>query len=293
MKVLQVHNSYRERGGEDAVVAAEAELLRQGGHTVHQLLEQNPATALGSAGRLAVAAGNPMAARRVRQVVRNATPDVAHVHNTWFSITPSGVLALRKESIPVVMTLHNYRLSCLNAQLLRDGSPCQLCVGSHPWHGVRYRCYRDSVAASAAGALTIAVQSARHTWERAVDRFIVLTEFAKQLSVRSGLPEDRLVVKPNFTADPGPRSQPPSASNEVLFVGRLSPEKGADVAIAAWRAVTKDLRLVVIGDGPERARLEAMAPDGVEFAGLLPAAAVGERMRSARALVFPSRWYEG
>ncbi len=235
-----------------------------------------------------------MAGRRVRTLAERSRPDVAHVHNTWFSLSPSILRALQQAGIPVVMTLHNYRLLCANAILFRDGEPCELCVGSPPWNGVRYRCYRGSAVASLAAAVAIAVNRPSGTWQRHVDLFLGLTEFARKLFIRGGLPEDRVMVKPNSVADPGPRANPPSASRSVLYVGRLSEDKGVLQLLDAWqRASVEGLELVVVGDGPLRQQIEGRATAGVRVVGRLASPQVAELMLAARALVFPSLWYEG
>jgi glycosyltransferase involved in cell wall biosynthesis len=294
MRILQVHNRYREPGGEDTVVAAEAELLRAAGHEVVQYQVENPSGWLESAGELALAAWNPVAGRRVRMLADRVRPDVAHVHNTWFALSPSVLRALQQAGVPVVMTLHNYRLFCANAILFRNGEPCELCVGSHPWDGARYRCYRGSAVASLTAAAVMAVNRPSGTWQRHVDLFLSLTEFARKLFIRGGLPEDRVIVKPNSVADPGPRANPPSASRSVLFVGRLSEDKGVLQLLDAWqRASVGGLELVVVGDGPLRQQIEERATAGVRVVGRLASRQVAELMLASRALAFPSRWYEG
>jgi hypothetical protein len=163
LRVLQVHTHYREEGGEDSVVRAEAELLRSAGHDVVVHQARNPSGALATGASLAMSPWNPLAAREVRRLAERVRPDVAHVHNTWYALSPSVLAALSAAAVPVVMTLHNYRLLCANAQLFRDGRPCEDCVGSHPWHGVRHRCYRGSALASAPAAATIAFNGRRQT----------------------------------------------------------------------------------------------------------------------------------
>jgi glycosyltransferase involved in cell wall biosynthesis len=294
MRVLQLHSHYREPGGEDVVVQAEAALLRRHGHEVLQHEVHNPPGALATAGSLALSPWNPLAARSVQRLAEQARPDVAHVHNTWFALSPAVVWALRRASVPTVMTLHNYRLVCANAQLFRDGAPCEDCVGTSPWHGVQHRCYRDSVLASLPAAATIALHDRLRTWARRVDLFLVLNEFARERFARGGLPPDRIQVKPNFVPDPGRRSAPAASSATVLYVGRLSPEKGVEVLVEAWRRLDEGpLELVVIGDGPLRERLQRRPAVRLRFEGRLPAAEVRRRMLEARALVLPSRWYEG
>ena len=294
MRVLQLHSRYREPGGEDAVVQAEAALLRQRGHEVVQHEVHNPSDAAAAAGSLALAPWNPLAARSVQRLAEQARPDVAHVHNTWYALSPAVVWALRRAGVPTVMTLHNYRLLCANAQLFRDGAPCEDCVGASPWHGVQHGCYRDSVLASLPAAATIALHDRLRTWTRRVDLFLVLNEFARARFVRGGLPPDRIQVKPNFVPDPGRRSTPAGSSGTVLYVGRLSPEKGVEVLVDAWRRLDEGpLELVVIGDGPLRERLQRRPAARLRFEGRLPAAEVRRRMLEARALVLPSVWYEG
>lgn len=294
MRILQLHTPYRQPGGEDAVVRAERAVLEQAGHKVHQHIEDNPGSPIRAAAALAGSLWNPLSARRVIDAVDMARPDVAHVHNTWFASSPSVLSALRRRQIPVVMTVHNYRLVCVNGLFLRDGAPCEKCLDHSPWPAVRHRCYRNSAATSAVAAAGIAVHRKLDTWSRFVHRFIVLTEFARGRLVRAGIPSQRLVQGSNFVEDFGPRSTAPSESRAVLFVGRLSPEKGVHVLLDAWRAAAcRGLRLDVIGDGPDRARLEKNAPSGVTFLGRQPAAEVTDRLLRARALVIPSVWYEG
>jgi glycosyltransferase involved in cell wall biosynthesis len=295
MRILQVHTRYREPGGEDAVVSAEAGLLARAGHEVVPYVAENPTGALPTATSLALSAWNPRAAIALRQAVRRVRPDVAHVHNTWYALSPSVVGALAAAEVPVVATLHNYRLLCANALLFRDGRPCEDCVGTNPWPGVRHRCYRGSAAASAAAAGMIAANRALRTWNRHVRLFLALNDFARDRFVRGGLPAHKIRVKQNFVADPGPRRQPPSASGTVLYVGRLSAEKGVATVLEAWRTelAVRPLELLVVGDGPLRAELERTAPPNVRFLGRVAPSEVRHLMLSSRALLLPSVWYEG
>lgn len=294
MRVLQIHNQYREPGGEDTVVRAECRVLRAAGHEVRQYLTENPGSERAAAGALAASVWNPAAAARVGRAVDDFRPDVAHVHNTWFSLSPSVLLALRRRRVPVVMTVHNYRLACANGLFMRANRPCTECLEHGPARAVRHACYRDSRAASAVAAAGIGIHRTLSTWSRLVDRFVVLSRFARERLVQAGLPQDRMVVGSNFVPEPGARGAAPSRSDEVLFVGRLSPEKGLRVLLEAWGAAAPSgLRLTVVGDGVERAELEGRAPTGVSFLGRRDREDVLRRLRDARALVIPSLWYEG
>ena len=294
MRILQVHTHYRETGGEDVVVQAEAALLRRAGHEVLQHQVENPRRALAATAALAAAPWNPAAARDLRRTAERVRPDVVHVHNTWFALSPAVLPAFGRAGVPVVMTLHNYRLLCANGLLFRDGHPCEDCVGSHPWHSVRHGCYRGSAAQSIPVAATIALHRRRHTWDRDVELFLALNEFSRALFVRGGLPPDRILVKPNFVSDPGVRTVPAERSSTVLVVGRLVDQKGVHLLLEAWRRfANRSLELVVVGDGPARADLERLGVPGVRFAGRLAPEQVRELMLAGRALAFPSRSYEG
>lgn len=293
VRVLQLHTRYRQAGGEDAAVAAEAALLREGGHSVDIVEAFNPSGALETAKVFARAPWNGTSAARVAQALHEFQPDVVHVHNTWFAMSPAVITAASRHSPAVVMTLHNYRITCGNSLLFRDGHPCEECVGSHPWHAVQHACYHGSRPRSAVAAATIALNARRRTWLEDVDLFLALTPFARSRFIAAGLPGERIEVVPHRVHDPGSRPAPPSASRDVVFVGRLSPEKGVNVLVAAMSAVADTkLRLVIVGDGPQRRDLERSAGPNVSFTGQLPPHAVRERLLTARALLFPSRWYE-
>ncbi|MGI8517723.1 MAG: glycosyltransferase [Acidimicrobiia bacterium] len=289
MRVLQIHNRYRQLGGEDQVVAADATLLRTNGHEVKQFSVDNPGSPAATVAALAQAPWNRKSAREVAEKVHDYQPDVVHVHNTWFQLSPA-VVAAAHQLAPVVMTVHNYRLMCSNAQLLRDGRPCRLCLDGSLWNGVIHSCYRDPVSSSLA-ALTIATGRKR-VWRSEVDRYLALSELASGLLVEIGIGRERIAVKDNFVPDPGPRRQPAESSQVVLFVGRLSPEKGIRQLLDN-RALLSDagLTLRVAGDGPLQGLLAPLL--GANYLGRLTSEQLAAEMLSARALVMPSIWYEG
>lgn len=293
MRILQLHTRYRDPGGEDAVVAAEARVLRAAGHDVTTHVARNPTGTGATVRTLATAPWNRAAAAQVRRLVDHARPDIVHVHNTWFALSPAVLPALKQAGVPVVMTLHNYRLVCPSSVLYRDGRPCTDCVGRLPWPGVVHRCYRRSAAASAAVAVTTVAHRVRRTWTRDVDLVLTLSAYAREQLLRGGLDPERTEVKHNFVQDPGTRTAPPSAARTVLYVGRLSPEKGAVPLVDAWgRAGRTDLELAIIGDGPQRAAVQRLAGPTVRVLGHRPAAEVRRAMLGARAVVVPSLWAE-
>jgi glycosyltransferase involved in cell wall biosynthesis len=303
MHVLVAHSRYRRPGGEEAVVEAECALLRSAGVRVTRYERDNAEVEQASAVRTALGTTwSPRAHRELRDLVLRHRPDVVHVHNTFPVMSPAVLPAARAAGAAVVQTLHNYRLACPGATLLRDEQPCEACVGGAvPWRGIAHGCYRGSRSHSAAVALMLAAHRARRTWQRDVDAFITLTEFARGVLVRAGLPAERMHVKPNFVRDPGPAARHELAPDAdarpyVLFVGRLAPEKGVGLLADAWKlAVRPGVRLVIAGDGPERPRVEQLVAESagsVELLGHLPPADVARWMSRARSLVMPSRWYE-
>jgi glycosyltransferase involved in cell wall biosynthesis len=294
LRLLHVHCRYREVGGEDAVVDAERDALRGAGVHVVPYDAVNPSSALRASGRLALAPWNPASFLDVRRIVDREAVDVAHVHNTWFAASPSIVEALYRAGIPVVMTLHNFRLSCVNGLLFRDGRTCTDCVGRSPWRGVVHRCYRSSALASAAVATTISANRALGTWSRGVTRFLVLNDIAEQVLAATGVPGERVSRTANFVADPGSRQQSPSSSRTIVYVGRLSHEKGIELLLRAWRSwrPSEDWTLLVAGDGPMRRSLGQVADHRVRFVGRLDRSEVTDLLLRARALVLPSLVFE-
>jgi glycosyltransferase involved in cell wall biosynthesis len=292
--ILQVHNSYRLRGGEDTVVAADAWILRSAGHTVTQYIVPNPTKGFETGIRLGLSLWNPAAGRRFRRQLETAKPDIVHIHNTWFSLTPSIAYEARRARIPVVMTLHNYRLSCANGQFLRNGSECTDCLRGSAFNGLLHRCYQHSFAASALAAANTGIHRQLDTWTKNVDRFLCLSEFARTLFVEAGIPEEKLYVRHNCVADPGERPVPASKSQQLAYIGRLAGEKGVRGLLQAWRlARVEGVELLVVGDGPEREALEAMRVPGVLVTGPLDHRVVLETLGSVRCLLLPSVWFEG
>jgi glycosyltransferase involved in cell wall biosynthesis len=290
--MLQLHAGYRFPAGEDTVVANEADALIAGGHEVRPFVVSNP-TSFGDAVKaLALSVHNPHTAKSVTAAIEEFRPDVIHIHNTWFALSSSVVAAAARSGVPVVMTIHNYRLGCLGADLFRGSSVCTACVGRLPLRGVIHGCYRDSRILSAIAATEVSVTRKRGVLNDHVTRFVAPSAFMRDRLIDIGLPAERLVVKPHFVADPGPRPAPPSASKTVLFVGRLAPGKGLTTLLRAWERLGSDFELSIIGDGPLETELREMAPRSVRFEGWLSRDEVTEQLLTARAFVFPSSWYE-
>lgn len=293
MRILQVNCRYREYGGEQRIVENEAVMLRVAGHEVRVFEATNDGGAVGTVASLATSSWNPTQAFRLRKYLRNWNPDVAHVHNLWFSLSPSVVALLRRESIPTVMTVHNYRLICASANLWREGRPCRECVGRRfAGPGVKHGCYKNSKL------LTTAVASASTIQTRLLKglppgHVIVPSEFLKSILVEGGLPGDLFSVMPWTTPDPGERANPPSESRDIYFVGRLDPEtKGIERLVEGWnlsRAAghLEGLRLNLVGTGPLEGS-EAIKGRDIHLLGRLDRSDVDRHLLAGRALVMPS-----
>lgn len=246
--------------------------------------------------RLALAGNtlwNSSTYQELRALIRQERPRVAHFHNIFPLISPAGYYAAKAEGVPVIQTLHNYRLLCPNAQFFRDGRVCEDCMGKViPWPGVVHKCYRGSRAASAVVTAMLATHRASHTWTEMVDMYVVLTDFARRKFIEGGLPARKLTIKPNFVyPDPGPGE---GRGGYALFVGRLSPEKGIGTLLAAWERLKEQIPLKVVGDGP-LAELVASAASRypyLEYLGYRSAEEVHGLLKEASVLIFPSEWYE-
>ncbi len=258
MKVVLVHNTYQQPGGEDVVVENERRLLQSEGHHVVPYLRSNlELQNISALGRIAIVPSIVWSSetRREFAVLLDAQrPDVVHIHNTFMVISPSIYSACSERKIPVVQTLHNFRLLCPAATFFRDGHVCEECVDHGLLRGVQHGCYRNSRAATASVALMIAVHRKLNTWRESVTRFIALTDFAKKKFVAAGFPSDKFMVKPNFV-DPDPCERV-HAGDYAVYVGRLAEDKGLRVLLNAWKQLRTPYPLQIVGDGPERAALE-------------------------------------
>lgn len=295
MKILVIHNRYQHPGGEDKVFASETALLRQNGHEVVEYTEDNKR--IDGMNPLAVAAGavwSRTSQYKLLNVLRDFQPDVAHFHNTFLLISPAAYYACGKLGVPVVQTLHNYRLFCLDATFFRGERVCEDCLAKIlPWPGVLHGCYHGSRAHSAVVGSMIAVHRALGTWQKKVDIYIALSEFSRKKFTEGGIPTERIVVKPNFIySDPGMRR---GCGDYVIFVGRLAPGKGIKTLLEAWRHV-KGIRLKIVGNGPftetVRKFVETHRLENIEILGQRSPEEIPGLIKGARFLVFSSEWHE-
>jgi glycosyltransferase involved in cell wall biosynthesis len=300
LRIMVVHNRYRSEqpSGEDRVVDQETALLSAAGCQVELFARRSDDIATMSAlGKARVIAEIPWSRRAERDFsarLRTGRPDIVHLHNTFPLITASVIRAADEAGVPVVATLHNYRLICPPGTLHRAGRTCGDCIGRLPWPAVRHGCYRDSGLATV--PLAIAMTANRSLWWRGVKRFFCISAAQRQLLIAGGMPAERLVVKHNFV--PEPTSVRAGAGDHVLYLGRLSEAKGIRLLMAAWDELTHrqglGIPLLIVGSGDLEPQVAAWAAgrSDVRFLGLRSREECAELLRGARAVVAPSEWPE-
>jgi glycosyltransferase involved in cell wall biosynthesis len=294
MKILMLHNKYLIPGGEDQCSVAEAALLRDHGHEVELLEEDNRRVEqLGHARTAFRTVWSWESYRRIDELLRSGNFDILHVQNFFPLWSPSVYYAASRNHVPVIQTLHNYRLMCANALLFRDQHLCQECLGRFmPWHGVVHACYRNSRAASAVVAGMVGAHKLAGTWRKSVATYIAVSEFARDIYVAGGLPAEKIAVKPNFIH---PSPEPGAGGGAyALYVGRLNVEKGVATMLEAWKSAHEAIPLKIAGEGPlaELVITTARECSRIEYLGAKLLPEVLDLMRSAEFLVFPSEWYE-
>jgi glycosyltransferase involved in cell wall biosynthesis len=294
MKVLMAHSFYQRPGGEDKCFEAESNLLRSRGHDLSTYTLQNDELSHMSGLKAAgTALWNGRAHKELSALIRAQRPEVVHIHNSFPLMSPSAIWAAKSHGCAVVTTLHNYRLLCPLGTLVRDGRVCEDCVGrAWPWPGIVHGCYRNSRPASAAVANMLLAHRVLRTWSHKVDTFIALSNFARQKFVEGGIPDAKIALKPNFVdPDPGPSE---TSRGYALFAGRLSPEKGIETLLEAWKRPVGGMKLRILGGGPLSRQVEAAASrsPNIDYLGYRQTADVMELMAGANFLVMPSLCYE-
>jgi glycosyltransferase involved in cell wall biosynthesis len=295
-RILIVHNEYRDPGGEDIVVAQEVDLLRSKGHTVIEYRRSNREISDGNGGLLLARRllWSEDAHADLARLVRDTRPQVAHFHNTFAVISPAAYYAVRRAGVPVVQTLHNYRLLCARADFHRAGRVCEDCLGrALPWPAVIHGCYQDSKLNTAGVVALHTFHRLLGTWNREVDCYIALTQFARNKFIAGGLPAERIAVVPNCVApDPGPRAH---NGGYALYAGRFEPESRVKTLLHAWQHLPSvPLKIAGGGAGEESMMREArrIGVQHTEFLGWQPRETVLEIMKEASFLVVSSEWYE-
>jgi len=297
MKILIGHNRYQWHGGEDAVVTAEAALLRSQGHDVVEFMADNTAFLQTSQKNLFGTASNffwsKTSYQQLTTVLKEFRPAVAHFHNIYFALTPSVYAACRNNGVAVVQSLHNFRMFCANGLMFRDGHLCRECLEGSPLAGIRHRCYKDDIVATSLVTALTSWHRRTHTFDRYVNLFITATDFTRQQYVQAGLSKDQIYIKPNVYYPDVPYQQP--KGQYALYVGRLSAEKGVIGILETFKHM-QHIPLKIVGDGPLRPDVLRLLEDPllahVQWLGRLDDEALRQAMHGAKMLVVPSTCYE-
>jgi glycosyltransferase involved in cell wall biosynthesis len=310
--LLSVNNYYYARGGAEVVFLEQNRMLEAAGWQVVPFAMQHPRnrttpwsryfvdevefgrrySALGTLQRATKVVYSEEARRKLGGLLREVTPDVAHLHNIYHHISPSILSLLSSRGVPTVMTLHDLKLVCPAYKMLTHDGVCERCKGGRLFNVVRHRCLKGSLAVSGLAYLESALHGYLKTYSRHVDRFIVPSRFFRDKFSGWGVDPAKMVHIPNFV-DPERYAAARHAGRYFLYFGRLAPEKGIGTLI---RAVAKArVPLKIAGTGPEEAGARALCERlgvTVEFLGYLSGDPLHEAIRQARAVVLPSEWYE-
>lgn len=293
MRILFIHNHYRQYGGEDAVSKSEYDLLARKGETIHLYERGNQEfdrySPLDKASRLFSMAWSNGSYEDVKKIIKDFCPDVAHVYNTHFMVTPAVYYACQEANVPVVQSLYNFRWMCANALFLRNGKHCEECMTRSRWRSVFYRCYRNSALLTACVVKALNTHWQEETWMRAIDAYIVATGYARKKFVEAGIPQEKIFIKPHFIyPDPGMRRK---EEGYAFYVGRISEEKGVGSLLKAWEALGSS-PLKIMGEGPLLAELKsivlAKGMSNIEILGYRPEEEYRKFLSQARFLIVPS-----
>ena len=294
MKILLVHNTYQESGGEDAVFQHEGELLKQYGNTVlHEIKDNEEINSVIQKVKTALNTVYSVSAKKAfSRRLKRENPDVVHIHNFFPLFTPAIFYAAKALKIRTILTLHNYRIVCPTAILMHKGKVNERSIKSGPFWAIRHKVYKDSLPGTVALASMILFHRIIGTWKNQVDCFVVMTHFAKNKFIEAGIPADKIKVKPNFIPDPhDEKSAIEKKGGFAIYAGRLSAEKGISTLLKAWEAI--DYPLKIVGDGPLMSEVIAANNPNIEILGFQKNEQVHQLIQDADFLIMPSECYEG
>ncbi|MBT4288196.1 MAG: glycosyltransferase family 4 protein [Deltaproteobacteria bacterium] len=304
MKILLIHNFYGSESpsGENIVFEQEKEMLISAGHEINTLEKNSDSIrSIGKVGMLIGALSNifnPLVLIQLLRKIKSFRPDVIHVHNTFPLISWSVFIAAKLGGVPIVYTLHNYRLVCTNAILLKNHKTCEECLKKiFGWPGFANRCYRNSRIASLSNVIATSVPKLLGVWSWGVSQFIVLSEFQRNKMIEAGFKENLISVKGNFLDCDSNDSVVPVGGEQVMYLGRLSAEKGVEMLIKTWSELDNPPVLKIVGDGELKSELDVRVRENnldkkVLFTGFLTPDQVNKELEKTNFLVLPSIWYE-
>ena len=291
MKILIVHNNYGKYSGEEAVVDKMATMLQSHKHTVcfYRLTTEGARDKISDKIK-GFTAGiySHTGVKGIKKILRKEKPDIINVHNLYPFISPAALFECKKAGIPVVMTVHNFRLICPTGLFMRNGKPCEQCLDrKNEWSCIKYNC-EHSIFKSIGYTLRNVYARWTKAYLRNVDMFACITEFQKKKLIEAGYDKNKITVIPNSID--APCSYTPTSGEYIAYIGRLSYEKGYDLLVEVAR---KHPEIKFCFAGAQREQKNTDIPSNVEFAGYLQKDKLLEFIQKARFIVIPSRCYEG
>lgn len=300
MNILIVHNYYQIPGGEDTVVANEKKMLEANGHKV--ILYSRNNKELKEMSKIKkiflplITIFNPRTYIEIRKLIKKENIEIVHVHNTLNLISPSVYYAALSCKVPVVQTVHNFRLLCPGATFYRDGHICEECVQHGLKCAVRYNCYRGSKIQTIACVVNTQIHRMMKIYGKIY--YICLTEFNKnKLLELEQIKEKHVYIKPNFVNDQIEFIPESRRDNFYIFAGRIDELKGIRMLLKAWEKMDKNaFKLIICGNGPLKKEGEKITREknlNVVWKGFLSNKEICSLLSKSKALILPTQWYEG
>jgi glycosyltransferase involved in cell wall biosynthesis len=299
MKILLVHNFYQHRGGEEVSVELLSKILTDNGHKIIPFYyDSNDIRKFNFVDKFLIPFRllySKTTKNKVEQLIFKEKPDIAHIHNLFPLITPWILYTLKKYNIPVVMTLHNYRLLCLNGLFLKnDGEICESCKNGNFVCGILNKCYHNSYFQSTGVAMPLWFHRKMWTFVKNIDVFIAPSKFLRQKYIASAFPQENIITIPHFI-DLENYKTDIQFDNYAIFIGRLSQEKGVLTIVKAFKDIA-GIKLKILGEGPFKKELQNFVTnnkiDNIEFLGFVNGKEKVDLLKKAMFLIFPSECYE-
>lgn len=313
MRILHVNKFFDLQGGAEVYLHELMENQQKAGHEVHAFSTRSPKNVLSPDADLFVTrfdldrrdgaavdaqkainfVWNQEARRAMREAIAHIKPDVVHLHNIYHHLSTSIFSPIKAADIPIVQTLHDYKLACPNYKMYTEGAPCERCKGGNYHEAIKHRCLSSGFVGNLLGAFEMKMTKAVQTYEKNVELFLCPSRFMKEKMEDWGEPAAKMRYVPNPTT--WMEVSAPRGGGYLLYVGRLSSEKGLMGLLKACVRMP-DIPLKIVGRGPEETRLRAFADkhgaSHIEFVGFQPPSEVAKIRARAEALLLPSVWYE-
>lgn len=293
MRVLILHNEYQNYGGEDAVFNLERKILSENNIDINYLLFSNHSiTTLNDKIQTSISIKKNVKNLEIIKIeLKQGNYDIIHCHNFFPLISPGLHLLAKEMNIPIVQTIHNYRLFCSNGFFWKKNSKCQKCLNNNYW-GVFHKCYKNSSIGSYIVKKFQDASIKNKYWIDSVTLFFVLSNYAKNIFIQNGIPKDKLYVKPNFIDNINKPTYSFNEKQEFLYVGRLDSTKGI-LELAEMIRSNNDLSLKIIGSGPLKNEIENMQCHNLSIAGHISDQKIlKDEYSKAKALIFSSKSHE-